>query len=335
MFIDIKCPRYTFYNNMTVYFSSAATAALKLDGAYMGPVGPFAAILEVEEGSFCEVVPEGPFYPLAFFLTPSFLSSPPPLVEVYCGVNFAMIHVVRFERRGGELSLVCQRRYAGGLATLYRRGEVELIMERADGQVWLKRMGGEYCSAHMAEGRVGGRDVLCVYSQNALALLAEDGSLAFQSAVRSYSLGDMLGVTHAFPTCAGVVAECSYSYDGARFARASGRTVETRPVRPEVKHFAFFESVLFGASPENYLCGALKDRAADLGGFLGPFCRVLVPPAAFYAATGERTAAALAYGDGGAYTLKFFAADMEDGLVCNVREVEYAAPSARTAARRG
>lgn len=311
---------------MTVYFLSCVPAALRLDGIYVGVIDNFTRRAEVEDGGrvFVEALPSDNKMPVNFILDGAFISSPPSFADVYKIGSDVLVKIKRYECKNLAPAALCQERFCGHLITLCRLGGIKLCIDRADGQVRLFDVPEIFSSARMREGEVAGKKVLCIDTEGWLAVVSEGGTLAFCNPVKSYSLGNMLGVTVPFFTCAGVVGECNYSYDGQKFALASGRTVETRPVPDDVRHFAFFESVLTRARPEVYLGEELKPRAEELNAYLGDFVDVMVPPQKFYEKTGELAAAGLVYPQSAnLYRVRFFAADMKGGLVENIREIDY------------
>lgn len=311
---------------MTVYFLSHTPAALRLNGIYAGVIDALMRSTEVngEAEVFTEVIPSDNRMAVNFMLCKNFFSRPPSFADVYMMGGDALISIKRYARKDATLRLVCQTRFCGNLVTLCIQGGVMLCIDRSDGSYFMRELDDGFENARLAEGEAGGRPVLCIYSQNRLAIVSEGGNLVFCNAVKSYSLGDMLGVTVDFESCAGALGECSYSYDGKNFTLVSGRTVETRPVGEDVKHFAFFESILTRADPARYLTEDLKGKAGELSAYLGKFVDVLIPPRKFYDATGEERAAGLVYPKAAnLYAVKFYAADMRGGLVENIREVEY------------
>lgn len=325
MFIDIKTCTYTFYNTMTVYFISCVAAALRLNGAYAGIIDEFARRVDGVEGDvFAEAVPSDNRHAVNFMLGRSFLSSPPPFADVYMLGGDALVRLKKYAAKDDGIRLICQARIGGNLVTVCRRGAVMLCVDGADGTVALRELDEGFARASAKQATVGGRPVLCISAEERLLVVSEAGKVIFCNPVKSYSCGDMLGVTVDFATCAGAVGECGYSYDGDKLTLVSGRTVETRPVPERIKHFAFFESVLIRGDSARYLCPALRDRAGELGAYLGEFVDVIVPPQKFYELTGEERAAGLVRPVGpNLFRVSFFAADMRDGLVENIREVEY------------
>ncbi len=311
---------------MTVYFLSRTPAALRLDGAYAGIIDDIPRRIEAEEGAeiFVEAVPSDDRLPVNFMFGAKFLAAPPSCCAVYRAGGDAAVEFVRYEHKRTDLAPICQTRFCGNLVTLCRMGGIMLCVDRPDGSYALSELGERFLGAVFSEGAVAGMPVLCIVASGALAILSERGEVVFCNAVKSYSLGNMLGVTVAFDSCAGIVGECNYGYDGAKFTLVSGRSAETRPVAEEVRHFAFFESVLARADAAKYLVPELRPRAAELKDYLGGYVRVVVPPQKFYNLTGEDKGVGLAYPEGkNLFRVRYYAVDCQDGLIANIREVGY------------
>lgn len=310
---------------MMVYFLSDVPAALRLNGCYVGMADAIPRRVEMEDGEiFVEAVPSDNRMPVNFLLDRQFIDSPPSCVDVYLMGADVMIKFRRYEHKDYSLHKICQTNFSGNLVTLGRQGGVFVCIDRPDGTYCLRMLDDCFSAAVMTEGSVGGRGVLCIHAQDCLAIVSGSGGLAFCNRVKSYSLGDILGVTTDYLSCAGIVGECSYSYDGSKFTLVSGRTVETRHVKDEVRHFAFFESILARADASAYLAESIRARAGELSSYLGDFAEVLIPPQKFYELTGELRAAGLARAEKlNLFRVKFYAADMSGGLVENIREIEY------------
>ena len=225
---------------MTVYFLSRTPAALRLDGAYAGIIDDIPRRIEAEEGAeiFVEAVPSDDRLPVNFMFGAKFLAAPPSCCAVYRAGGDVAVEFVRYEHKRTDLAPICQTRFCGNLVTLCRMGGIMLCVDRPDGSYALSELGERFSGAMFSEAAVAGMPVLCIAASGALAILSERGEVVFCNAVKSYSLGNMLGVTVAFDSCAGIVGECNYGYDGAKFTLVSGRSAETRPVAEEVMKYA-------------------------------------------------------------------------------------------------
>ncbi len=312
---------------MTVYFVSSTPAALRLDGKYVGIIDSFARRTElcVPLRAFAEAAPSDNRQPVNFMLDGAFLSSPPDFASVCLMGGDALVRIRKYLSKDSAPSVIWQTRFAGNLVTLCRMGSVMLCSENSSaGGANICRMDESYALSSPEEGTVGTSPVLFISAARRLAVLSEGGKVVFDNPATSFSQGDMLRVTVPFRTCTGAAFECAYSYDGEAFTLASGRTAERILAGEEIRHFAFFESVLTRADPASYLSPGLRERAGELSSYLGQFVDVIIPPQKLYEKTGEERAAGLVYPAAkNAYIVKFYAADMREGLVENIREVEY------------
>lgn len=311
---------------MTVYFLSFTPAALRLNGEYVGIIDTFIRRTEAEEGAsiFVEAIPSDNRAPVNFMLDEKFLACPPSFCNVYLFGGDALVEITRYEPKYAPFRVIWQRRSLGNLLTLCSGGGLTLCVDGAEGGAEIYEVSEKFADSPLFEGEIGGRKIAGMFSGERLFLLSEGGKKIFDNDVKSYSLGNMLGVTVDFHSCAGAICECSYSYDGEKLSLVSGRTVETRPVGDEVKQFAFFESILTRAGAEAYLCDDLLPRRDDLAGYLGNFSGVIVPPQKFYERTREMRAAGLVYPlSANLFKVKFYSADMQGGKIINIREIDY------------
>ncbi|MDE6690834.1 MAG: hypothetical protein K2K04_02580 [Clostridia bacterium] len=309
---------------MRIYFLSERTAALKLNGAYLGVIDSFERFVDVENGEkiLAEVVPDGDALPLSFFIEDSLFSSPPDFLDVYLCGGDAVIYVSRFERRTRELKVVAQASFRGGQYTLFL----------TDGRVYLNCERGANCTlyelprccenATLSENGIGGFPVLLVDGAGYLAVISEEGRRVFFNPAESRQCGDKLTVTVNFNTCAGSRAVCTFGYDGQTMTLEGSRTEESVPPSEDVLHFAFFESVLTRGNFSAYLSDELKKSAAALPGYLGEFVDVSIPYKKFYDVHGDIRAAGLVYPQSkNLFTVRYFAVDIENGKITNVYEV--------------
>ncbi len=310
---------------MRIYFLSERTAALKLNGAYLGLIDSFERFVDVESGGkiLAEVVPDGDALPLSFFIDDALFSSPPDFLDVYICGGDAVIYVSRFERRTREFKVVAQTSFRGGLYTLFL----------TDGRVYLNCERGADCSLHelprslenssLTESNIGGYPVLLVGGAGYLSIFSDDGRQVFFNPAESWQCGGKLTVTVNFNTCAGCRAICTFGYDGKVMTLEASRTEERVPPDESVLHFAFFECVLTRGDFTKYLCDDLKKSAAALPEFLGEFVDVSVPYKRFFDVHGDIKAVGLVYPQSkNLFTVKYFAVDIEDGKITNVYEAE-------------
>lgn len=311
---------------MTIYFLSARTAALKADGIYLGLIDGFEKFLECDPAArhFIEIVPDGEFLPASFILGAEFLKNPPDFADVYTGDGEAIIYIKSFTARGGGLEVIAQSRISpdGGLFTLFSEGGRTYVS--FDGRhAQLYETGGKFAAASLKAGKIGGRPVMIAEGDGCICIFSEEGKRVFQNAAESYEAGEKLKTVTAFATAAGCRAECVFAYDGEEMRLESSVTTETREISDEIMHFAFFESVLTRADCTKYLCDDLKESADKLRGFLGEFVDVVVPHSRFYLRHGEVRAAGLVYPlSRNRFVIKYYAAELENGKICNITECD-------------
>lgn len=314
---------------MRVYFLSRCTAGLKLDGIYAGIIDMFERFFDVDEGAsvLCEVIPDENLQPLNFFINSNFFTHPPDFADVYLTGGDAVISLSRYKGKEGGITVIEQAHFSGGTATLFVNGGTPCLMIEGD-TTHCHELSREFACAKLSEDYIDGHNVLLVEGEGCLCVISESGDRVFYNPFESKKIGKRLEITIAFPTCAGCKAHCEFSYDGNEFKLVSSRTEETREIDENLRHFAFFESVLTRADCTKYLCEELKPRANDLSSFLGEFVDVSVPSEKFYLThpeicAPERYAAGLTYPLArNLFKIKYYAVEMKDGLIENVYEVE-------------
>lgn len=309
---------------MRIYFLSERTAALKLNGAYLGIIDGFERFADVDCNAkiLAEVIPDGDALPLDFFIDDNLFSNPPEFLDVYLCGGDAVIYVSRFERRTRELKVVAQVPFCGGQYTLFLTdGRVYLNCDK-NSDCHLYELPQSCVNATLNESKINGFPVLLAEGEGYLAVISEDGRRVFYNAAESWQCGDKLTVTVKFNTCAGCRAVCDFIYDGSAMALGKSRTEESVTPDENVLHFAFFESVLTHGNYSAYLSEELKKNAEALPAFLGEFVDVTVPYKKFYDVHGDIKAAGLVYPvRKNLFNVKYFAVDIENGKITNVYEV--------------
>lgn len=308
---------------MIIYFLSFVRAALKLNGCFAGFIDLFERRVEIERGekTLAEIIPADNSQPLNFLLDENFFTQPPDCVDVYLMEGDALIFIKKFPPKNCALKVIWQTRFCANTITLFYQGGVQLSCEGQSFELY--DLDCAFANGKFSEDTVAGRPVLIISAKGCIAVISEQGKLALLTPAESYSCGDMLEITKKFPTCAGVVATCDFTYDGEVFSLAASRAEESRKIDPSVLHFAFFESVLTRADYKKYLGRELKEKADLIFEFLGDFTQVTLPTAKFYAEYGQINAAGLVYAKSkNLFEVKYFAVDIQDGLIQNVYEVE-------------
>lgn len=308
---------------------SELTAALKLNGAYLGLIEKFEKFVDVSDGDFysekkilAEAVPDGDALPVSFFIDEKLFSDPPPFTDVYLLGGDAVVYINRYERRSRPLKVIAQAAFCGGTYTLFTNcGKVYLNCEK--GECSLYELSNTFEKSVMREEKVGSFPVLTVAGGGCLAVISESGKRVFYNPAESFTCGDKLTVTVNFNTCAGCKATCTFGYDGEKMTLYKSVTEEYIPPDEQILHFAFFESVLTRGNFAKYLCDGLKESAAALPAFLGEFVDVTIPYKKFYERHGDIRAAGLVYPvKSNLFTVKYFATEVENGKITNVYQIE-------------
>ncbi|MDE7084454.1 MAG: hypothetical protein K2O81_04355, partial [Clostridia bacterium] len=310
---------------MRLYFLSERTAALKLNGAYLGIIDGFERFVDVDGGAkiLAEIVPDGDAMPLSFFIDDKLFSSPPDFLDVYLSGGDAVVYVSRFDKRQHELKVVAQTEFRGGQYTLFLTdGRVYLNCEKS-AECSLYELPASCANAALTESKIGGFPVLLAEGDGYLTVISEDGKRVFYNAAESWECGDKLTIKVNFNTCAECAATCTFCYDGTAMTLEGSRTEERVPPSEKILHFAFFESILTRGDYIKYLGDELKESAAALPEFLGEFVDVTVPYSRFYDAHPEAVhAAGLVYPvKKNLFNIKYFAVDIADGKITNVYEI--------------
>ena len=92
---------------------SAKSAALKLNGIFLGFIGNFEKFTDLSPADriFAEILPEsGDFYPLSCVLDENFFKAPPDFCDVYVFEGGAIVQVTAFPARARELKVLRQER---------------------------------------------------------------------------------------------------------------------------------------------------------------------------------------------------------------------------------
>ena len=309
---------------MRIYFLSKTAAALKLNGAYMGIIDSFERFVDVDgkDKVLCEAVPDGELLPVNFFIDEKLFTCPPDFLDVYLSDGDAVIYISRYEPRGGKLCVIAQTRFENVLCTLFENGG-KIYLNCEGEKCNLYELSDAFKKGKFTRENVDGHPVLLLEGKGALAAISAEGKRVFYNPAESWSCKNGLNIVVAFSTCAGCKAECLFNFDGREMTLNRSVTREYMPPNEEVKHFAFFESVLTRGDFARYLCDDLKKKSSALFSFLGEFVDVALPYSRFYERHGDVKAAGLVYPKAkNLFEIKYFAVDMTDGEITNIYEVE-------------
>lgn len=313
---------------MRIYFLSVSTAALKLNGAYMGVIDGFERFAdfgddELKRGVFAEVVPQGAFCAVNFIINNDLFKDPPDFIDLYLLDGDAVVYIKRYSPAGGKLEVIAQHSFKGVTATLFTEGGGFYLNCTNGVNSNLYELSSSFKKTQFIENRISGFDVLILQGEGCIAVISDSGKRVFYNPAESWSCGDNLTVTVNFNTCAMCKAECRFNYDGEKMTLAGSVTREYTEPPASVFHFAFFESVLTKGDFKKYLSAELTEKADDLPSFLGEFIDVTVPYSRFFERHGDLLSAGLVYPMGkNLFEVKYFAVEVADGKIANIYEVE-------------
>lgn len=308
---------------MRVYFLSYTSAALKLNGLYLGTVDGFErhVRLDISDGVLAEIVPYENLQPVNFRIDEKFFLSPPPCLDVYLTEGDAIIYVREFEPKSAKLDVVYQTRFCGNLITVFSQGRIYISIEGAEYS--LTALPQAFSHVFAEEKTLAGHKTLALFGGSMMVLISESGKIVYMNPAENAQFNGGLSVTVPFETCTAAKAECYFSYDGEKLELVSSRTVETRPPEKNIIHFAFFESVLTRGDCEKYLDGDIVKKAGALKSYLGNFVSVTVPTENFYSVHGDIAAAGLVYPQSkNLFKIKYFAVDFNGEKISNIYPVE-------------
>ncbi|MBE7088576.1 MAG: hypothetical protein E7370_03535 [Clostridiales bacterium] len=308
---------------MRVYFLSKIKAALKINGEFLGHADMFERRVELDlaDGVFVELIPEGEYFALNFFVDEGFLHRPPAFIDLYDLGGDILIFAREYTPTNANFAVIAQASFCNNLVTVFSQGKIFVAFEGKE--YFIHELPYEFKQCKIKDALLCNKRVCVIEAENYVAILSELGKLLFLNKITSYNLGENLSVCVDFENCLKQVLHCKFLYDGTALTLAESKTVDGLAPTEELLHFAFFESVLTCGDYARFLCAELKDKARHLKEFLGDFCAVTVPPERFFAKHGEIFAVGLVYPKGkNLFKVKYFAVEILNGEICNIFQVE-------------
>ena len=265
---------------MKIYFLSSRPCALFVAGAYFGTTGDFQqfAELSLKDRLPIQFVPEGA-QPLHCFLSESLPVSPPDGTEVYLLPDGIALRACRFPPNDFSLSLIAQKRFSGGLVTVYRQGDAQVSIETEYG-FFNAPLPPSFCHCTIQiEG-----DFILLCNGETLAVFHQNGKKILQEACLSYEVerledGVFLHAVHPLADRFQRTAKCSYQLLATGATRTSYTLIQSADAPIEETDslfvYGFFESVRIGADVTPFLHEELLEKQTVLTDFLGDFLYVL------------------------------------------------------------
>lgn len=309
---------------MRIYFLSAQPAALKLDGQYAGTIDLFERYAEIDmrRGALAEIIPHDNSLPVNFFIDEKFFECGHPFADAYILGDERLIYLKNFARKGGEIEVIAQGEAGGGLLTIFEFGGIYACFEGRElcgGGAGLVKLAKNFARAEVREIVVGGRAFAAAVAEGALSVF-DCGRQVFLGE-GNFEYGDALAVLREEKSCADIVTEGRYIFDGQAFVPERLTARERRAVPEKMAHFALFEGVMYGCDCTKYLSDELSPRAGELNEYLGNFLGV-VPPTELFCERHKDIAnncAGLIYRRAeGLFEVKYFAVQFSDGRADNI-----------------
>lgn len=253
---------------MRVFFLSEKPCALSVGGAYLGIVDGFERSVELDpaDSLFCELVPIGEFLPVRFLFNESFLTNPPPQIELYFSEQSAAIYALNFLRADQTLHVLWQKRFQNVLLTLTVQGKLQLFFSGAVSKLLDLPDALSDCSAE--ETSFG----YLLRGKNSFALISFEGELLIASEGEVLSVNETLKAEVPFHDCLSHTAVCEWKE--GKLISCLIRTPHA-PVQATFA-LALFESALIGADCSPFLSKELQEKATYLKEYLGDFRSVVL-----------------------------------------------------------
>jgi hypothetical protein len=308
---------------MDIIFLSEYPAVCKVNGVLLGTIDNFERQITVDlaENFFVEILPGGEWQPLYFWCNLAFLKQPPLECDVFCDGESALIWIRRFFPKDQTQRILQQTKFGSFLITLFWQGKVMLAI---DGVPYtLQELEPLFYHATFQQVLVANYPLLCVQGEGSLLFLSEQGKVVFLGRASSFTAGERLIVKTTLNSCAQLVEESTFTYNGEALTRVVHKITPTREINNELIPFAFFEALLYGGEIAHFCTQELAQNKAMLLPYLGSYTHVLVPFAPFYKRHPQSTAVGLAYQKGeNVFEVKYFCVEMVNGKIDNIKQTE-------------
>jgi hypothetical protein len=305
---------------MKVYILCKKEAAVKIDGQYVGVCKSDGTYIEgnVEKGSLVEIIPNGNFRPHHFIWNKQFITEKHEYMRVFQLSMAYILEVTAFPPYDSSLKIFEQTNFEGYLVTAFRLGGNYISMESAN--FALHELPPEYTSMKLITRHICGNQLLCVQGDGRLAIIDGSGKLALEcrADVVDYD-GDKLKIAINPTVRLHGKITIEYNYDGSTFIEADKKFQPSDGSDDKLSAFAFFESLLYIGSCEDFLCADLLPKANMLKDFIGDFKYILPPTPNLCEESPATNAVILAYDIGeNYYKLKPYALTFKEGKVENI-----------------
>ncbi len=262
---------------MKIYFLSARTCALSLNGVYFGLTDRFERFAEIDlaDNVFAEFLPENA-QPIRFFINDRLPFVPPAGCEVYLLPDGLAVFARDFIENDRALRVIAQERFDSGLITVFSQGTLQVSLETHEG-FFISHLPPAFsvCKLSLHVG------LFFIEGENCLAVYTAQGECALLEEVMEFSVTDnTLHATLPLSDSLGRIAKCAWALRESGCERTECTLVQTRTasgetepdkIAEELLPYAFFESLLLGVNCADLLSDELAGKADVLASFLGDF----------------------------------------------------------------
>lgn len=264
---------------MKVYFLSAQTCALTVNGAYFGITDSFEKFATVSlKDKLCVCFTPQNGLPLCFFLTEDILFTPPDGCDVYlCGDALA-IYAHTFPARDNRLKIITQNTCENLVVTVFQQGEVQATFQTPENVMIA------YLPPSFTACTVTFWENFCLFqAPEYLSIYTKQGECVFQERASAFRIdNDTLHVTLPISDALGFVAETQWQIQDNALTRVQYTLKQIRPaalqgdIQTAMLAYAFFESVRIGADVTSIINEEMQTEQDSLRNYLGDFLSVVL-----------------------------------------------------------
>ncbi len=262
---------------MKIYFLSARTCALSLNGVYFGLTDRFERFAEIDlaDHIFAEFLPEGAL-PIRFFITERLLDTPPAGCEVYLLPDGLAVFARDFSENARALRVIAQERFESGLITVFSQGALQASIETSEG-FFVSYLPPSFSVCKLSSHA----GLFFLEGENCLAVYTARGECALMEEISDFEItGNVLNATLPLSDSLGRSAKCAWALSESGCERTECTIIQTHTaagdtdpakIAEELLPYAFFESLLLGLNYGDFLSDELAGKADELASFLGNF----------------------------------------------------------------
>jgi len=294
---------------MRFYFLSDRPCALKIGGIYVGMTGGAEKFMNIDpsDGILCEFIPASMAYsPISFVLSDAF--KPDERIKQYFLPEAVALYAHDFLFSDTSLKLIRQEKYSDCVATLFAQGKVFASIENAEG-IFTYPLPEEFLNGNIYRRE----NCIIFFCGSHLAVINALGEKQFLTPVISCSFSAAVKAEIPLSDSLRHTAEAEWILSD-RAERVKYNISEGGAPNERTVLLALCESLLYGFSPALCASENLNKKITALKSFLGDYKEVIY--------LGEN-AVGLAYKkEENAYTVIPFTADLLEGKVDNVKEID-------------